>query len=655
MTTRLPFRQIHLDFHTGPAIPDVGAEFDADAFGEQMQAAHVNSVTLFAKCHHGHLYYTTKHPARHPGLKPGLDLLGEQIEALHRRGIRAAIYLSVQCDEFAANTQPGWRVVNPDGTLAGHPLRAGWHILDMSSPYREYLAAQIEEVMRLFRPVDGLFLDMCWDQPSCSVWALEGMRKAGLNPEAEADRTRYAHQVALDYMGEYKRLIDGLQKRPAVPAWFNSRPLANFAEEKAFFQHAEIEALPTGGWGYAYFPLNVRFVRTFGLPTLGMTARFHKSWADFGGIKPEAALLYECSQALAHGARCSVGDQLHPRGRLDRAAYDLIGKAYAHVEACEPWCDGATPLTEIAAIRPLAGGYMLTPGDASEGVVRALQPLGHQFDFIAADADFAAYRLIIVTEAVEVGPTLAARLERFVQKGGAVLFAGAGGVTPAGRPVLAAQGLRADGPSPFQTTYLRFDGPYAEGVADADHVMYERGLRLRPATGAKGFVKVVVPYFDRTWEHFSSHAQTPPDKPSPYVAVVEKGRVATIAFPVFKAFATHGNLPYRHLIGLCLRRLLPEPLIRLEAPSYVEVTATGQSNRTIVYLLSYCPQRRTPNLDIVEEACLVRNVPLSVRLPRPPKTVRCQPDGEALPFVYRGGRADTVVPEICGHRMVVFE
>ena len=55
MSFHFPFRQIHLDFHTGPAIPDVGTKFDGDAFAEQLAAAHVNSVTLFAKCHHGHL------------------------------------------------------------------------------------------------------------------------------------------------------------------------------------------------------------------------------------------------------------------------------------------------------------------------------------------------------------------------------------------------------------------------------------------------------------------------------------------------------------------------------------------------------------------------------------------------------------------------
>ncbi|MGA2585370.1 MAG: hypothetical protein ABSG31_19040 [Tepidisphaeraceae bacterium] len=54
---RLPNRQIHLDFHTGPDIADVGVDFDAREFADTMRRARVNSVTVFAKCHHGHLYY----------------------------------------------------------------------------------------------------------------------------------------------------------------------------------------------------------------------------------------------------------------------------------------------------------------------------------------------------------------------------------------------------------------------------------------------------------------------------------------------------------------------------------------------------------------------------------------------------------------------
>ena len=200
----LPYRQIHLDFHTGPAILDVGADFDPRAFAKTMKQSHVNSVTVFAKCHHGHLYYNTRHAARHPGLKKNLDLLAGQVEALHREGIRAPIYLSVPCDEFAANTHPEWIAKNPDGSQVGRkPLSAGWQILDMSSPYQDYLYEQTAEVLKLFKPVDGIFFDMCWDQPSVSPWALAGMVRENLNPENEADRAQYATMVSRRYMKRY--------------------------------------------------------------------------------------------------------------------------------------------------------------------------------------------------------------------------------------------------------------------------------------------------------------------------------------------------------------------------------------------------------------------------------------------------------------------
>ncbi len=86
----LLFRQVHLDYHMPDDIPDLAADFDPEAFGDAMAAAHVDSVTCFARCHNGWLYYdSSRFPERvHPRLtRP--KLLDEQIAALHVRGIRA--------------------------------------------------------------------------------------------------------------------------------------------------------------------------------------------------------------------------------------------------------------------------------------------------------------------------------------------------------------------------------------------------------------------------------------------------------------------------------------------------------------------------------------------------------------------------------------
>jgi hypothetical protein len=629
-----------------------------------MKAAHVNSVTVFAKCHHGHLYYDTQRPERHPNLKRNLNLLGEQVDALHRHGIRAPIYISIQCDEYAANTHPEWIARNADGsTVGGRPLQKpyplyAWQILDMNSPYQDYLAEQTAEVLRLFKPVDGIFFDMCWDQPSIGQYALAAMRGKNLNPESEADRARHAHEVALGYMKRFYNQVKASSKEAGV--YFNSRPLHNLAEEIPFQAQVEIEALPTGGWGYMYFPKNVRFARNFGKEYLGMTARFHKSWADFGGIKPYAALEYETSQMMAHGAKCSVGDQLHPRGTMDRAAYELIGAVYERVAVREPWLEDATPVAQIGLFQvPVKSGssweHAANPG-VDEGATRLLTQLKHQFNVVNEHTNWERFELLILPDSIPVSPSLAKKLAAYVKGGGKVLASGFSGLNAEGTEVLLPfLGIKASGPSPYNATYFRFSRELSDSVPPTDHVMYDRGVRVRPANGGKAVAAVVQPYFDRAWDHFSSHAQTPGDRTSGDAAAVLTDSSAYVSYPIFGAFARHGNYPYRLLVKNLIDRLLPDPILRLVAPTSTEATVMRQKNRTIVHLLQYCPERRTKDLDIVEDIVPLYDVPLSLALDKAPKKVYTAPDGDAIDFRYEAGRATLQVPEVRGHAMVVFE
>lgn len=676
----MPYRQIHLDFHTGPGIGDVAVDFDPREFAKTMKRAHVNSVTLFAKCHHGHLYYETARPERHPGLKRGAKLLERQIEALHREGIRTPIYISVMCDEFAADTHQDWVCRGIDGKPIGAgPLEPGWQILDMCSPYQEYLAEQTREVLRMFKPVDGIFFDMTWDQISVGHFAVEAMLRRGLDPEREEDRHQHAHDTALRYMKRFHDMV--LETSPAASVFFNSRAVSNLREEQEYQTQSEIESLPTGGWGYLYFPKNVRFARQFALPYMGMTARFHKSWADFGGLKPYAALEYETAQMIAHGARCSIGDQLHPRGTLDPAAYDLIGRIYQRVEAREQWLEGATPIVQIAVLQADEkvsgmGGRIKVPAP-EEGAIRALNQLKHQFDMVDRAGAFDDYELLVLPDDVAVDAALAKKINAFMKKGGKLLASGTSGLNAdATAVVLPVLGIEVHGWSPFATTYVRFGEEIGVDVPKTDHVMYERGVRVTvsrtgvspvPARthgrdahatkGARAVARVVEPYFDRSWKHFSSHFQTPPDKLTKYAATVLNGddSAAYVSYPIFSALARHGNAPYRLLIRNLLEKLLPDPVLRVDAPTSTESSVMRQGSRTIVHLLHYSPERRTEKLDLIEDIVPLFAVPMSLKLAKPPKRVYTAPDGVDVPFEYLAGRVNLRVPEVRGHAMVVFE
>ena len=300
-------------------------------------------------------------------------------------------------------------------------------------------------------------------------------------------------------------------------------------------------------------------------------------------------------------------------------------------------------------------GTTQSSSETEDGATRLLTQLKHQFDVVGAESDFSAYELLILPDSIGVDEPLAARLREYLQRGGKLLASGLSGLNADGtEAVLPELGIAAEGFSPFLATYIRFGESIAQGVPPSDHIMYERGVRVRPAESVETLAAVVEPYFDRAWNHFCSHAQTPGDKVSEFPAALQNGNAAYIAFPIFQAFARHGNYPYRLLVQKILERLLPEPLLRVDGPTGLEATIARQETqkRTIVHLLYYSAERRTPELDIVEEVIPLFNVPISLQSERAPSGVRLVPEGAPLEFSWQQGRVSFTVPEVRGHAMI---
>ena len=101
------FRQIHLDFHTSPLIPGIGEKFNRKEWQETLKRAEVDSITLFATCHHGYAYYNTKVGARHPPLN--FDLLRAQVDACREIDVRTPIYLTAGINSYASEIHPEWK------------------------------------------------------------------------------------------------------------------------------------------------------------------------------------------------------------------------------------------------------------------------------------------------------------------------------------------------------------------------------------------------------------------------------------------------------------------------------------------------------------------------------------------------------------------
>ncbi|MBN1293893.1 MAG: beta-galactosidase trimerization domain-containing protein [Candidatus Latescibacteria bacterium] len=653
------FRQVHLDFHTSEYCPAVGDDFNPDEFADTLALAHVNSVTCFARCHHGWSYHETSVGKKHPNLKH--DLLAEMIQACHTRNINVPVYITVGWDEFSAREHPEWREIRKDGTPNGaSPLEAGWHKLCLNTPYLDYLARYTEELVRTY-DLDGLFMDIVWQEHCYCTRCVEEIKKQGLNPENPKDMEALSWQVLKKYFRRIKETVDSI--KPGLRIFHNKGNVDKGRRDLLeYFSHWELESLPTGGWGYDHFPGTARYSHVVGMDFLGMTGKFHTSWGEFGGYKNPKALTYECDLIIAMGGKCSIGDQLHPTGKIDPDTYRLIGEAYADIEAKEQWCFGVKPVSEVALFSaesefPKAFNYSNPKAEIDAGAVRMLLERHVMFDVIDRHSDFSPYKVIILPDEIILDEKLRDKIKQFIELGGSVLSSGKSSLNPESNAFVIDIGADYEGESEWEQDYLVADKLGDENIPQSPMIMYSRAVNIKPVD-CTILSTIRPPYFNRTWEHFCSHRNTPyTTEDSPYPAVVQKGNVIHFAHPVFSAYRSQGQQYLRDVVMNALDRLYPVKRVTVDMPSGGRMTFMhqGSKNRYILHLLYTVPSHRGENIDVIEDVVPIYNIPCKIRLEKQPETVYLAPSMEDLDYNWSDGTLYFVVPELYRHAMVVIE
>ena len=606
--TDLGNRQIHLDFHTSGSIDPIASRFDADAFATRLADADVTSVNVFAKCHHGYSYYPTDVGTVHPGLSR--DLLGEQLTALRRRGIKAPVYVSVLWDDLAGVLHPEWIATDRQGRLLAQPPFSGasvmtggigWTVMDLASGFAGYVLDQVGEICERYRP-DGIWFDIVSVVPSYSPASLARMRGLGIDVTDEAAVEAHYLGIRDGFIADARAVIDefapgaSLVVNHTVDAWLSGTTAAQ--------TQLDVESLPTSGnaWGYTHYPVYARYARTFGRPIVGMTGRFHRSWADFGGLKTRDQLRYEIGTILAAGGGVCVGDQLDPDGELDGAVYRTIGDGFARVKALDPWLTAASPRVEAAVVAawihdshdPGRRVKALSPGVT--GACQILGELAVQYDVIdAGRLQPGAYRLIVIPDDATLS------------------------------------------------------GPDA------------RAIDAAVAAGADSEGSVLEARFNRTWEHFTSHAHAPVSQELVGPLVCRGGRFTVLATPAFSDYALDDYWVTGELIRQTLVPLLPERLLSHDGPPWLEASLLSQEatsehpGRDVIHLVAFQPRRISTSVPRVDRGHPLGRTTLRVTAKAPPSAVYLAPDLVPVPYVVDGSVVEITLAEVEPSTVIVVE
>ena len=640
-------RQVHLDFHTNGTLP-VGKSFSKEQFQTALKTGHVDSITVFSKCHHGWSYHPTQVNEMHPGLD--FDLLGAQLEACREIGVNAPVYISAGYDEKEYVKHPEWHYVRSADKKDYEEYRneVHFHLLCFNTGYLDLLCEQIEEVMKKYNPC-GIFLDIISPKVCYCEKCVADMKALGMDINNEEDRQRFAVMT----FNKYTQATNAAVRKYSETATIFHNSGHIFKGNYDFINsntHLELESLPTGGWGYDHFPLSAAYVRSLeNTDFLGMTGKFHQSWGEFGGFKHPNALIYETSLSIANGAGCSIGDQMHPLGEMNPATYGLIGKAYSLVEEKEPWLDGAVNVADIAVLSEEAvTGSRDALADI--GANRMLLENNYLYNFIDTETDFSAYKLLILPDVAGFDDKMTEKIRNYVNNGGKVIASGEA-LVKNGKFILDI-GADFKGRNEFNPTYLI---PCYETVNGAtEYVMRCNSYKLE-AKDCEVAAYMQNPYFNRTAEHFCSHMHAPNNPEESFPAAIIKGNAAYICWDIFTAYANHGHLCFKELFTHIIKKMMGnETTVFADVPDKAVVTYTRQEkkNRSILHLLFAHTTVRGRNTEVIEDTVPLYNVKCSVKCTSTPSEISLVPSGRKLDFEFKDGRAEFTVPEVNIHQMV---
>jgi len=627
-----------------PAWTHDRSHFDPEHWAACWERIGFRSVTLLTGHHDGYLLY----PSAHAVQQPDRDYFGEQVAACRRRGIRVMAYYSLTLDSLVGSEHPEWRVRDMEGRIHHPDYKAfsHYHWLCLNSPYRDFVVAQLEEVVTRY-DVEGVWIDILYlpehppdltrDTCFCdhchrqySQWyAGEHL----LDAAGSARHDEFRARTYREFLVRLKTML--LQQARPIALTFNGagrrrKPYYRICDELADFLSGE-----------AHSPISLSLTskshRNDGRP-FELLSCSEISWSH-NQLKPTPLVKLESLATLLSGGTYTIGITHAPDGRLSPANVKRLAEWGAWVRERQAVLRPCEPVHEMAVLANEGGPT------GCEAWVTLLRKRHFQFS-VLMDADeeaFDRYRLIVVPFARTLTAEEAKRLRAWVEGGGRLLLeCPARASLP--EDLVGARWLRDEAAYAF---YLLPNGPaLADDLPPGEPVLIHHGSAcVMELTTGRAAGHVVQQFRDKVR---LSDIQTVPNYwaredeaerwPGIVLNDIGRGQVMSTALPLTARNPHADRCPWQEVLAQnCVRYLLGEQLVSAGAYSRLELALTQQPNRLILHVLNHA-YGAGEYIQARGETDLLREVPiiLSGDLRQQTTRVTTEPEGEEVTLTDEG-------------------
>ena len=272
------------------------------------------------------------------------------------------------------------------------------------------------------------------------------------------------------------------------------------------------------------------------------------------------------------------------------------------------------------------------------------------YNFIDETADLSQYKLLILPDVSSYSDEMIEKIKAFAENGGKII-ATANALVKDDKFFLDF-GAEYKSKNEFNPTYFV---PEFETVNGTTEYVMRCDFNKFDATDGEIVAYMQNPYFNRTLEHFCSHAHAPNNPDEAFPGAVINGNIAYIGWDIFSAYANHGHLCFKELFSYIIKKMMgDETTVFADVPDRAVVTYTKQEkeNRNILHLLFAHTTVRGRNTEVIEDTVPLYDVKCSVKCDAKPSKITLVPSGEEINFEYVNGRAEFTVPKVDIHQMV---
>ncbi|MGI5818604.1 MAG: family 10 glycosylhydrolase [Armatimonadota bacterium] len=641
MTERLrrsdAFFGLHFDLHANADDDALGAETTEENIRELIERVRPDWVQWDCKGHPGYTCWPTEVGWTSPGVvKDSLAILREVTSEM---GVALLVHYSGVIDQKAIEEHPRWAALNADGERDERSTSTFSDYVD------ELMIPQLREVVEKY-DVDGLWIDgdcwgavLDWSPAAVEAWRRETGAEPPTDPDDEAwEEWKDFHRA--QFLRYLRHWVDALHETKPDLDITSNWMYSTYApvEPEIALDYLSGDFSPTASCERAR--LEARYLAGTGRPWDLMAWGFNRHW-DARLHKPAVQLQQEAGVVLTQGGAFQYYYQPTRSGHVPRQFIETAAQVADFCRARQAICQGSESVPQVALLLPTdhlmraSDRVFHTGGEErhdSEGCLHALLELHYSVDVMAGwrlTECIDDYPLVVVPNAEVLADELRSALSEYARRGGSLLLLG----PDVARMFEQELGVRCNG-APQQTT-AHLDSPLGMGAVAG---------RWQAVTQiAANEVALRYPTYE------PRHGV-----PAATVAALGEGMIGAAWGPVGAGHRAAHHPAIRHLIAALAQRLLPEPMLEVDAPPNVDVSLRRAADgRLCVHLLNLSTAQRAENFLAVEDAARVGPIEVRLRLDQQPEAVTLEPGGEHIEWSYEDGLLTATVPELAVHAAVV--